>query len=505
MDYYSQYQIQNDIFPDRGNNIDINLIKNTNYNYNNKYFQREIPKNINVNQNFYNSRELNNLDGTQFNNMINQNLHILEKTLNKAINKKIKNEYMNNPIQEQKNNIISYQSKMNEINDFNNPHFNRTQNINSNYNNLKYNNYYQNKNYIENTNFNNTILYKNSTNNNFDNKFNRPIQQTLNPYINNPQKNLINKNNANNIHNEKINNYIHNVPIKNTNNYYKYMNNNKRNILEDLGTNRLSNYSSNINLMDTHKNKNEDRKRDFSFEKLKKNNKNEKDILTPNINNYQNNFYVQYTTPRRNDGFNFDPNKNNYYNNNDVNEFENDSINLSFLADKIVQCFDLDKKDSGNVLIEELPIQNDEKKNKENLNRNNIKNVRSFDDSKTNKFLTKNEKNKVNQNMDQSNNNNDIQRNYQNNNKNKQSLKNNIFNEKNNYTNIKIIIVVILKLSIHKIIKFKILKVQKLIIQIIKTMNIILIIKKRQIIIINNIISIIIQKIKIKKIILIIK
>ena len=126
------------------------------------------------------------------------------------------------------------------------------------------------------------------------------------------------------------------------------------------------------------------------LEKYKKNIKNETNISTPNINNYQNNFYVQYTTPRKNDGFNFDPNKNNNY---DINEFENDSINLSFLADKIVQCFDLDKKDSDNVLIEELPIQNEERNNKTNLNKNNIKNKKSFEDNKMN--LNKNNINNV--------------------------------------------------------------------------------------------------------------
>ena len=40
MNNYSKYQFQNDIFHDRGNNIDINLMKKTNYNYNNKYLQR---------------------------------------------------------------------------------------------------------------------------------------------------------------------------------------------------------------------------------------------------------------------------------------------------------------------------------------------------------------------------------------------------------------------------------------------------------------------------------
>ena len=59
-------------------------------------------------------------------------------------------------------------------------------------------------------------------------------------------------------------------------------------------------------------------------------------IYTPNINSYQNNFFVQYRTPRINnnliDNEQFDK----------INESIN-SINLSILADDIIQGFDLDK------------------------------------------------------------------------------------------------------------------------------------------------------------------
>ena len=245
---------------------------------------------------------------------------------------KIKNEdnnFQNNFIETQKNNLgNTYIKKTNLKN--NNSQFNQYRKINhtqnSNYNNYRMNKINQTKNYNSN---NQNSLIKNS--------------QIYNPiYENNNNYNIFYNYQSNPI---KINNEIKNNQ-KNDTNYYKYINQSKNNFSNGkISSPNITNQNS---FNEDDKENNIKRNKSMSPNPL---------IYTPNINNYQNNFYVQYTTPKIE----------NLYYKEKINEIENEStnsINLSILADDLIQGFELDKKSNleeqnKNKLIEESILQYD--------------------------------------------------------------------------------------------------------------------------------------------------
>ena len=380
MNDYSNYQYSNNFYGDNGISKDFNLLKNNNLINNNIYQQRINQRpNLNIKKDIYSMTDPD-FEESEFSKKINYNLRILQNTLNKTNNKNQnisnqinKNEYIKYPIQEIKRN---YKKNNDNLEYKNNDYSLNNQNINHY---ILQNNYTRNSNFqinnyrqtypIQSKNINNNIL---NMNNNYSNN-----KRILN---NNIQKNI----------NKQRNNYLNKSQTtynNNPNNFYKYINTNKKHPIEHLRTNSLSNQSSFSNLMDYHINLNESR--DISTDK-KNNNYLQKEIPTPNLNNYQNNYYIQYTTPRRKDEFNFN---NNNYNYNINDNIENDSINLSILADTIVECFDLDKKESENdvVLIEESPFQI-----KNDYIKNNKRNYKSFEDNKINDIMKKNDNFKVN-------------------------------------------------------------------------------------------------------------
>ncbi len=127
---------------------------------------------------------------------------------------------------------------------------------------------------------------------------------------------------------ETINNYNNN--LYNNIDYYKYINQIKKSNIpyKKIRSSSITKQLSYINLNEQTKESGKERRnKSMSPNPL---------IYTPNINSYQNNFFVQYTTPRINnnliDNEEFDK----------INESIN-SINLSILADDIIQGFDLDK------------------------------------------------------------------------------------------------------------------------------------------------------------------
>ena len=321
-------------------NRDINLYYD-NYVYKNKLYKpieqnylvdqinlRSDYQNINLkNENKFSLTEpssIENEDSKTINSNYHYNLNDNKNEMNLKKEYNIQNTNLNNYHSYIKknnfrnNNIQINQYKMNPIQ-------------NSNYSNYRMNNLINNKNYKYNNN-------KNLSLTNFQ--------------INN---NSINDNNYSNIlyNNQlkeiKTNNYINNNQLNDLN-FYKYINHNT-NINDDniksLNTTKQNSYK---NLKETNNEKNNRKNKSLS--------PNNPLIYTPNINNYQNNFYVQYTSPRV-DSL--------YYNQKKIEEIENEStnsINLSVLADDIIQGFELDKKtdfmnSDNNNLIEESIIQYD--------------------------------------------------------------------------------------------------------------------------------------------------
>ena len=380
MNDYSNYQYSNNFYGDNGISKDFNLLKNNNLINNNIYQQRINQRpNLNIKKDIYSMTDPD-FEESEFSKKINYNLRILQNTLNKTNNKNQnisnqinKNEYIKYPIQEIKRN---YKKNNDTLEYKNNDYILNNQNIN---------NYILQNNYTRNTNFqinNYRQSYPIQSKN-----INNDILNMNNNYSNN--KRILNNNIQRNI-NKQRNNYLNKSKTtynNNPNNFYKYINTNKKHPIEHLRTNSLSNQSSFSNLMDYHINLNESR--DISTDK-KNNNYLQREIPTPNLNNYQNNYYIQYTTPRRKDEFNFNSNN---YNNNINDNIENDSINLSILADTIIECFDLDKKESENnvLLIEESPFQI-----KNDYIKNNKRNYKSFEDNKINDIMKKNDNFKVN-------------------------------------------------------------------------------------------------------------
>ena len=237
---------------------------------------------------------------------------------------KIKNEdnnFQNNFIETQKNNLgNTYIKKTNLKN--NNSQFNQYRKINHTQN-SNYNNYRMNKvshinncnSYYQNLSSTNSKIYNPKNENNNSNNYNN----NNNNYYNN---NNIYYNNQSNP--AKINNDINNN-LTNKINFYTYINQNKNNIpKEKIGSPNISKQNSfNENIND--KENMIKRNKSMSPNPL---------IYTSNINNYQNNFYVQYTSPRLE----------NLYYKEKIEEIENESINLSILADDLIQGFELDKK-----------------------------------------------------------------------------------------------------------------------------------------------------------------
>ena len=380
MNDYSNYQYSNNFYGNNGISKDFNLLKNNNLINNNIYQQRiNQRQKLNIKKDIYSMTDPD-FEESEFSKKINYNLRILQNTLNKTNNKNQnisnqinKNEYIKYPIQEIKRN---YKKNNDTLEYKNNDYILNNQNIN---------NYILQNNYTRNTNFqinNYRQSYPIQSKN-----INNDILNMNNNYSNN--KRILNNNIQRNI-NKQRNNYLNKSKTtynNNPNNFYKYINTNKKHPIEHLRTNSLSNQSSFSNLMDYHINLNESR--DISTDK-KNNNYLQREIPTPNLNNYQNNYYIQYTTPRRKDEFNFNSNN---YNNNINDNIENDSINLSILADTIIECFDLDKKESENnvLLIEESPFQI-----KNDYIKNNKRNYKSFEDNKINDIMKKNDNFKVN-------------------------------------------------------------------------------------------------------------
>ncbi len=259
---------------------------------------------------------------------------------NKNINQNIIND--SNKIKNEENNFQNIFKEFSPKNNLANTYIKKT---NLKNNNIQFNQYRK----INHTHISNYYNYSLNKVNQIKN-YNSNNQNSLSTYSKISNQMHENNNNYNIYYNNqsnpiKVNNELNNNQ-KNEINFYKYINQNKNN----FPNGKIS--SPNITKQNSF---NENEK-----ENIVKRNKSMSPnplIYTPNINNYQNNFYVQYTTPRIE----------NLYYKEKIEENENEStnsINLSILADDLIQGFELDKKsnleeNNKNKLIEESILQYD--------------------------------------------------------------------------------------------------------------------------------------------------
>ena len=425
MNGFIKHHYSNSVYnTERSFKRDIKLL-NDNYIYNNSFQPSEIS--FLNNQNTINK----NFQNTKNSNLKNEKISLTEPSSIEIEKVKILNpntQSMHNSINNQnlKQNIIneSNQIKNNE-NNFQNifKEFTPKNNIANTYikkTNLKNNNVqinqYRKINQTQNSNYNNYRMNKVSHINNC-NSYYQNLSST-NSKIYNPKNENNNSNNYNNNNNNyynnnniyynnqsnpaKINNDINNN-LTNKINFYTYINQSKNNIpKEKIGSPNISKQNSfNENIND--KENMIKRNKSMSPNPL---------IYTSNINNYQNNFYVQYTTPRLE----------NLYYKEKIEEIENESINLSILADDLIQGFELDKKSNldeknNNKLIEESILQYDNndifiplnttikqmRKNIDDFQIGNFSEDKKDDENELSKTLIVNKNNDYNDNLNKQN------------------------------------------------------------------------------------------------------
>ena len=425
MNGFIKHHYSNSVYnTERSFKRDIKLL-NDNYIYNNSFQPSEIC--FLNNQNTINK----NFQNTKNSNLKNEKISLTEPSSIEIEKVKILNpntQSMHNSINNQnlKQNIIneSNQIKNNE-NNFQNifKEFTPKNNIANTYikkTNLKNNNVqinqYRKINQTQNSNYNNYRMNKVSHINNC-NSYYQNLSST-NSKIYNPKNENNNSNNYNNNNNNyynnnniyynnqsnpaKINNDINNN-LTNKINFYTYINQNKNNIpKEKIGSPNISKQNSfNENIND--KENMIKRNKSMSPNPL---------IYTSNINNYQNNFYVQYTSPRLE----------NLYYKEKIEEIENESINLSILADDLIQGFELDKKSNldeknNNKLIEESILQYDNndifiplnttikqmRKNIDDFKIGNFSEDKKDDENELSKTLIVNKNNDYNDNLNKQN------------------------------------------------------------------------------------------------------
>ena len=99
MNAFNKFQFSNNHFTERTINKEINYLKGQNLYYNNNFQQTLYPE-LNYKNDIYSITEPSDIDDNGLNNTINQNLKILQNTLNKTTN----NDLLNHPITDIKRN-----------------------------------------------------------------------------------------------------------------------------------------------------------------------------------------------------------------------------------------------------------------------------------------------------------------------------------------------------------------------------------------------------------------